>query len=576
MWLQRQHGTEIDPWLDVRNSPFPVAVAAEANAHAALVAGSSISPHDTLTSLYSSLLARRYCLEHGGLVACSAERKGTGSFFTPRTIAHLVLEAALGASASRADLPRILDPAMGTGVFLVEAVRCLADRTARPSSLIAERCVYGADIDPLAVELAVLSVHLETGARIDVLRRHLHCADMIKGDTKSEGEWDVVVGNPPWGVRYPPAQRRTLQARWPESTRRSFDSFKLFLDLGSAVTRGSLGMIVPQAMLAQSKHADVRDVLLKRMVPCAATRLKDGVFPQAAAPACVLVFGRKAAPRTVARLEVSTVPAASSQTIPAAYWSAERFTLDDPGPLQLLRRLQHRHPTFGSLGALYRIRDVGLNYNRAAVAQRIFYSETEPEDPRDLARYRGRNFDRYTDVHHGGWLRHNARDLLMPGEVLSGDWSTYRLPEKIVLRQTADCIVATLDRSRMAMGRSVMAITAESQVSLRALLALLNSRLITLLYRALSGEEGRILPQVKAGTLKQLPVPSICALTLEDMRTASPVAAGPEAAWRRLHGLVERLLSAEGQDLAAIPQIDRIVYDLYGLCPAEVSLVEAR
>src|SRR5205085_12432404 len=105
--------------------------------------------------------------------------------------------------------------------------------------------------------------------------------------------------------------------------------------------------------------------------------------------------------------------------------------------------------------------------------------------------------------------RWDATALLEPGDQLSLSGEIYRLPEKIVFRQTGDRVVATLDRSRMVMGRSVMAVTREGDVSLPALLACLNSRLITGLYRTLSGEEGRVLAQVKVGMVRALPIPQV-------------------------------------------------------------------
>src|SRR5207302_1294887 len=95
------------------------------------------------------------------------------------------------------------------------------------------------------------------------------------------------------------------------------------------------------------------------------------------------------------------------------------------------------------------------------------------------------------------------------GETLSMNESVYTLREKIVFRQTADRVVATLDRLGAAMGRSVIAVTADEGISLTSLLVCLNSRLISVVYRALAGEEGRILPQVKVGKVLLLPVPRL-------------------------------------------------------------------
>ena len=114
-------------------------------------------------------------------------RKATGTFYTPRAVtSHLVrrtLEPLVNGRTAAAILDlRILDPAMGSGAFLVAACRYLAaaaeraliregqwqphDVTAADRALlrrqIASRCLFGVDLNPMAVQLARLSLWLAT------------------------------------------------------------------------------------------------------------------------------------------------------------------------------------------------------------------------------------------------------------------------------------------------------------------------------------------------------------------------------------------------------------------------------
>jgi hypothetical protein len=121
-------------------------------------------------------------------------RRRSGSHYTPRTLtAPIVTEALrpiierLGAQATPEEILdlRVLDPAVGSGAFLVEACRQLADRlrlswnfhsSTPPLSpdadallharrLISQRCLYGVDRNPMAVDLATLSLWLITLAK---------------------------------------------------------------------------------------------------------------------------------------------------------------------------------------------------------------------------------------------------------------------------------------------------------------------------------------------------------------------------------------------------------------------------
>jgi methylase of polypeptide subunit release factors len=136
-------------------------------------------------------------------------RKSSGSFYTPRPVtAHLVAATLAplveGRSADEILQLRILDPAMGSGAFLVSACRYLAARLekalirdgrwhaddATPGARgdlrreVASRCLYGVDVNPTAVQLARLSLWLATLAAdkpLSFLDHRLVCGDSLVG-----------------------------------------------------------------------------------------------------------------------------------------------------------------------------------------------------------------------------------------------------------------------------------------------------------------------------------------------------------------------------------------------------------
>ena len=148
------------------------------------------------------------------------ERRRSGSHYTPRSLTEPIVSEALRPVLERlgtAPLPeeildlKILDPATGSGAFLVEACRQLSVRLAeswtihgRPSylptdedelvharRLIAQRCLYGVDKNPMAIDLARLSLWLVTLAKdheftfIDHALRH---GDSLVGLTRRQIE----------------------------------------------------------------------------------------------------------------------------------------------------------------------------------------------------------------------------------------------------------------------------------------------------------------------------------------------------------------------------------------------------
>ena len=146
--------------------------------------------------------------------ASGSPRKATGSFYTPRALTDFVVRRTLAPLVvhRRADdllRLRVLDPAMGSGAFLVSACRFLAgayeralvregafrssDFTARDRAdfrrLVAQRCLYGVDLNPMAVQLARLSLWLTTLAAdrpLTFLDHRLQAGDSLVGASSQD------------------------------------------------------------------------------------------------------------------------------------------------------------------------------------------------------------------------------------------------------------------------------------------------------------------------------------------------------------------------------------------------------
>jgi hypothetical protein len=143
----------------------------------------------------------------------SDERRRSGSHYTPRSLTEPIVRTTLRpiferlgpnpAPALILDL-KVCDSAMGSGAFLVEACRQLAESLVKawhahgcvpsiPSDedeilharrIVAQRCLYGVDKNPMAVDLAKLSLWLATLAKdhpFTFLDHALRCGDSLVG-----------------------------------------------------------------------------------------------------------------------------------------------------------------------------------------------------------------------------------------------------------------------------------------------------------------------------------------------------------------------------------------------------------
>ncbi|MEU8202921.1 N-6 DNA methylase [Streptosporangium sp. NPDC049046] len=152
------------------------------------------------------------------LFEATGQRKGSGSYYTARPLAHFVVGETLRPLTENTTPEQILnlrvcDPAMGSGAFLVPAVHRLTEaygealaregeildhklddaQRAAYRRLIVERCIYGVDLNPMAVELAKVSLWLATaaiGKPLSFLDAHLRCGNAVVG--ASFDSWEGV------------------------------------------------------------------------------------------------------------------------------------------------------------------------------------------------------------------------------------------------------------------------------------------------------------------------------------------------------------------------------------------------
>ena len=464
------------------------------------------------------------------------ERKGTGSFYTPRWVANLVARATLrgvldgrGLGAESALSLRVLDPAAGAGAFLVAMVDAIAeaigedpkDNTIRRA--VVRDCLRGFELDSLAAEacrLALWLVASRPGRPAAVPAATVAARDTLARPPERRA-FDVVVGNPPWGVKLPSdlASALARRARPREGGHPALsghrDSFLYFLALSVDTARddGAVGLVLPDALLWQVKYEAIRRHLLVRFRPLRVTLLGDALFPGATAPACALcLVGREIAPRRFAVGDLRNAhrgarswSAACEVPTGAAHHS---FLPPPPWLDRLERRMAEKHRTLGDLGQVFRFHDVGINYATAALGQALLYTGRR-QHRADMPVTRGRDFAAVTVPGSSAWLRHDWRERVPPGGEVSVREDIYRTVPKLLLRQTGDRPVATVDRVGVYFGRSVIAITAPSQDDLLWLAAVMNSAVFAALYRAVAPEAGRTFAQVKVSKLKLVLVPQV-------------------------------------------------------------------
>lgn len=223
---------------------------------------------------------------------------------------------------------KILDPACGSGAFLNQAVNFLiqehkfvddiiAELTNSPLRLfdtdlaILENNIYGVDINEESIEIAKLSLWLRTakqGRKLSNLSNNIKCGNSLIDDPAVAGDkafnwqkefpevfanggFDVVIGNPPYGVNFNEIEKKYL-SNFDKSVP-DFEIFIYFISLYKKILKFNsvLSYIFPNTFLSTLYGKKYRDELLNNVSVYQIVDLsEDNTFADAAVRTCIFSF----------------------------------------------------------------------------------------------------------------------------------------------------------------------------------------------------------------------------------------------------------------------------------------------
>jgi hypothetical protein len=503
--------------------------------------------------------------------------------------------------------------------------------TARLKRRILRETVYGVDLDPQAVEVTQLSLYLKMleGETSETLQReqewfqddepilpplqdNIKCGNsLIASDFSMMPEdlvrvhafdWPVqfpaimkaggfhaVVGNPPYILlqdEFRDDQQLDYFRQAYEGACYKLDTYHLFIERGIRLCReaGRISLITPSNFLTNNHLDSLRRMILKTTQPEEIVVVEGGVFTGVSVDNAVFVFrGGTAATvpfpmtRAVAN-DKGLKPIGESKVDPARVLAEARamFTsgFTTPGSA-LWDRLSSRLPKLGDLA--------DVNFGKQLRDRAKFTKDViEVPGPRSVpnthvACVTGKDVERCV-------LSWSNLACLNDRVAQSGgcwDESKHEAKGKLLTRQIGQFPTFALDPVGYHCLNTIFMVTLRSEARIKPtfLLGVLNSKLLRVLWVGRFYDQRKTFPKIKGTYLKELPI------ALPDLSVAAD-----RARHDRLVGLVDKMLvltpklraaksDAERQTLqnavtATDQQIDALVYELYGLTPEEIALVE--
>jgi hypothetical protein len=458
--------------------------------------------------------------------------------------------------AERIKFFQVLDPACGSGAFLVEALRqfqATYEKTNRaiaelggsiyqPTLLDLDRLIlrnnlHGIDILAESVEISRLSVWLRTakkGEKLESLEKTIFVGDSLK--ECGQDNYDMIVGNPPWGADLDGWTRDEIGRRFPDCGEER-DSFAVFVIRAWELLRpgGVLGFILPNSWLTVDGYAPFRRWLLENFEIIEITNVWK-VFRDVNHDACILIARKRtlsldfgpggASTRYDQSIRIRAIPRGVSESEKLTRLAEGNWLIDhDASHRFLFRQPRHRFETIyppniadeldKAASACRRLQEladvtVGIQVyhhsrvDRDFIKRKGFHSTYKKEsvwhpfvEANDIQRY-------YSRRSHQQWLNysdklHDKRDL-----------EHYARPRILIQQMFWKRISGYLEFPDVPYLylNTVFAIFNPREVELSYLLGIINSRFVSATYeRRANRLLGDKFPKVSKLDLATIPIP---------------------------------------------------------------------
>jgi len=250
-----------------------------------------------------------------------------GIVFTPENVVEYTINKILADKRIIEEIENgnisILDPACGSGVFLVKflekIIQIKEKAKIRKLSLdekadIVKNCLYGIDKNNDALRIAALSLYLKIieNETPEIINEKLFRSNgqhfmfpglrenrnLVEGDSLfdpifDQKRFDVIVGNPPWGYEFRDWQKKSIDKRWAEVSK--YQSSQCFLlAIKKWMEKKTIcGMVVNLSNFTSSISKRFRKCFIDRYslkLFINLSKIKDIAFGSGSEPACILIF----------------------------------------------------------------------------------------------------------------------------------------------------------------------------------------------------------------------------------------------------------------------------------------------
>jgi hypothetical protein len=415
--------------------------------------------------------------------------------------------------------------------------------------------------------------------------------------------FDVVIGNPPYGVNFENYEKEFFKNTFQNVHVRTPESFNYFVKQFTLISRKTAlcCLIIPSSFLNQTEFEKTRKIILSNYSPFLILNLGDGIFEDVATPTCVIGFDIQNKYKSVkyedlTAIERRTLPdkirdlnnsievdqLKNNQSFSFIYRPyisiLDKCYSDTP----ILRDVTEDVATGISPGLgeafVINIDEAQKNGLESEIIKKLIIGGEinrfilQPKSGKGIIYFTNKmSITEYpeTEKHLNSFKvklenRVETKSGVIPWYVMLRPRRQKLFEEpKILIRQTANKIMAAYDDDKWYCLKSgiIIQLPNNTKLNYKYLVGLLNSSLMDFLYNDLVNEENRIFPEVKPIQLFKLPI-KIAEVSMQN----------------EISNLVDRIitLKKEGKETTDPEnELNKHIFEIYGLTKEEIKIIEA-
>jgi len=569
-------------------------------------------------------------------------QKEHGSYYTHTYIVEYIIRNTVGEllknkKQAEVDKIKILDPACGSGSFLIKAFDAIDDyyiqkdpnyvqselvpedesaKKTRKTKILTNN-IYGIDLDETAVEITQLNLLLkaaETKYRLPNIRENIPQGNSLIDDVTVAGDsafkweekfqniiqfnedgglkeghgFDVIIGNPPWvsfglrGTEKIDKKENDFYRLHYSSAEYKLSTYALFVEraIRSLKINGLFSFILPDSFLLGRYFSKLRRYILDNCEIKKILLTNYDVFSKKATTGRnVILVLKKRQPLTGKKIgrDVEIIRADTEEDFRNVHF--ETFTYSQN---YFEKTIYNRFRLFFNEGDKKFVENVETD---SELLEKFMTGHTGVRSligQKKIIAKAARGKTWMSGLISGSqigryWLRYEGDYINIDPKLLNkGGWDpTVILNDKLMIRQTGDQIYATLDTDKYYHLNNIHSFNLKNRIlDIKYILALLNSKMMSAYYLLVTLEKGRVMAQTDIETLEKLPIKEISS----DLQKPFIELVDRIIVLNRcLVQLGDKQTGEQSKLKKEITEIgckiDELVYDLYGLTAEERMIV---